>query len=361
MSLFQDKSKLDQSLKALDGEMIWKVERDIQVKQKILSQINPPQKKKRSELFRYLTAVALTILLCLGGYYILPSNEHMTSSADQDGLVDSSNHLEEIQAAGFFWEITSGDTSVYILGDIMAGDESMYPLRQDVMNALSAADVLLLEIDPENAKTYAQFLEDYSRFQDSSTLKDHLSPDAYQKLDELLRRYYLRAEQFREFRPWYVLNVLNGYSFDETGFEEEHWLFHHLWSNKPEQMEVEELNSYHTLQKYVLLPDQAHVQKLEQVLNNWDELLVEYEQRKELWITGSFAEYEASIDLEGLHAEYIATVVHDRNFEIYEHLTDRLEGHDGKQYFALIAADNLVGEYGVIQRLIDHGYEVKRR
>ena len=61
----------------------------------------------------------------------------------------------------FFWQVSSENSNIYLMGSVHFADESFYPLRQAISKAFADSQYLVVELDIKkiNHSVYTQLLQ----------------------------------------------------------------------------------------------------------------------------------------------------------------------------------------------------------
>ncbi|MCM3146462.1 TraB/GumN family protein [Brevibacillus sp. MER 51] len=105
-------------------------------------------------------------------------------------------------AEGLMWKVTNGKNTMYLLGSIHMGIADMYPMQKDIREAYEASDELWVEADIINGDN--DYLTQKMVYADGTTLKDHVSAETYQKVQNLLAKLQLPANSFDAYKPFAI-------------------------------------------------------------------------------------------------------------------------------------------------------------
>lgn len=278
-------------------------------------------------------------------------------------------------AQGFLWEVSKNNNTVYLLGSIHTGSTDLYPINKNVRQKFMDSDYLLLEaniLDPQGIEEFIAL----STYTDGTSLKDHLSPEIYEKVLEVFEMYNLPYENYSLVKPWRIANDLAliassqeqsleqasgnallgiDYYFASTalfidkpiieleGMEYQANLFNNLSMDAQEEYLGGILDDI--LSGNLATPGDSH-------LDLWFDL----------WINGdvdAFRESYASNLEEVPNEEFTQMLLGQRDQDMADKLAQLLENEEGKTYFVVVGAAHLVVEDTIIDKLIEKGYEVK--
>ncbi|MEF9879483.1 MAG: TraB/GumN family protein [Clostridia bacterium] len=112
---------------------------------------------------------------------------------------------------GICYRVTGGKNEMFLLGSIHVGSKEMYPMGETILSALEDADTLVLECDTESEEALAASLE-AMRYPQGETLKEQLSAESYQLLEQAMRIAGYPAGTFDAYKPWAVVSTLSVYT-----------------------------------------------------------------------------------------------------------------------------------------------------
>lgn len=290
-----------------------------------------------------------------------------SDAPEADASEDGDEVAVEGGSRGFLWKTEHGDNTVYLLGSLHVANEAMYPLRTEISEAFYASDYLVVEVDTLQAdeeETTALVLA-LGVYLDGTTLPDHISPELYEQLGDLLSEFGLERDVFDIFKPWYLSLVLQTMSFEEEGFVNAIGIDNALLSAAVEiDMPILELETAELqLKLYAYMSPELQVLMLDDAINGFNEAGQVIYDYAEMWITGDEEMLMAITIQEGGDEEQQAwskKVLDDRNFNMVEQIDQYLQGEDGATYFVVVGAAHMLGEMGIVQLLEEKGYSVSR-
>ena len=92
----------------------------------------------------------------------------------------------------------------YLVGTIHLGDERFHGLPSQLLQAIDAVDVVILELDLSKVSPQEQqrVTFKYGMLPAGTTLEQTLSPDVYQQAQQYLAQQGFDIRQFTQFKPW---------------------------------------------------------------------------------------------------------------------------------------------------------------
>ena len=115
------------------------------------------------------------------------------------------------------WEVTSGSTTVYLLGTIHVGSERLYPLPAPVEAAYARATVIALEADPTDPS--ALMAVGSTLYQPPDSLDQHVPPALYRDVQARLAATGLPPAIARMMKPWLLSMTLTMAEMGRLGFD----------------------------------------------------------------------------------------------------------------------------------------------
>lgn len=265
---------------------------------------------------------------------------------------------------GFLWEVQSKTTTVYLLGSIHVGDESLYPLAETIMDAYDQSDLLAVEVNALNIdqKKLQQFTLEHGLYRDGRTLKDSLSPGLYKRFNSELTKLGLKTETFLLMKPWLAALSFAGLKVQGAKLDPGYGIDAYFLGQANGNKEIIELESASfQLEIFSSWTDRQQALFLEYTLEDpgSSDLL---KQMIPAWKKG---------DGEFLEKSIIGPMKDDPKMkEIYESLftnrnvtmTKKIEGFltGSKSHFVVVGAGHLIGSDGIVQMLDSETYQIQR-
>lgn len=139
----------------------------------------------------------------------------------QEGILIAQRFLTDFcrrsgnASEGLLWKAVNGDNVLYLLGTIHADRGNIYPYSQGLYDAIASADAAYFEVDfyDEEGLWEFQKLQHYS---DGTTLKDHISPELYEIVVDVLGGFGLTEAQTASYKPWALANTFSSLSMEES-------------------------------------------------------------------------------------------------------------------------------------------------
>lgn len=296
-------------------------------------------------------------------------------------VLDTYNVLNK-GSKGLMWKVTKGENTVYILGSIHLGRSDMYPIRQEVQSAFDSADELVVEADMTDANKIAEF-QRFGMYSDSTTLKDHVSAELYEKFVKACQKLGL-PEQMAVLKIWQAANTLNAMNLSNSGNQEEqtqaaitgadaYYLSKAMITGKPiTELEglMTQAKMFDALDEKVLLEYFTSVldsileekeEKSEEAISEEAQLIT---QMQDTWIKGNADEFIGYMNKQSESESETAKAFNKmlfgkRDRGMADKIETMLEAEGSKTYFIVIGAGHLTYENTVRDNLVKDGYEVE--
>lgn len=126
-------------------------------------------------------------------------------------------HPADTDRKALLWEVTSGTTTVYLLGTIHVGSDRLYPLPAAVETAYARATVIALEADPTDPS--ALLAVGSTMYQPPDSLEQHIPPKLYRDVQARLATTGLPPEIGRMMKPWLLSMTLTMEEMGRLGYD----------------------------------------------------------------------------------------------------------------------------------------------
>jgi len=279
-----------------------------------------------------------------------------------------STHLSQLGEASenhyFLWKAASEKGVVYLLGSLHFGTQDMYPLPEGIMDAFSAADVLVVEANVQNQGSsgeVARQLASKGVYVDGSSLEDHVKPATWRKLNELAKRLGVKDEVLRLQKPWLAALTLTGQALKQAGFREELGVEQAFIKEAGAKKPILEMES---VEQQIKLFDEFSAQEQEQMLLQSIQDLARgpeiFKNIADAWRKGDAEAIDLitrqSFDSGPVAAKLFKVLFADRNIAMTNKIDELLA--DRRTYFVVIGAGHIAGEQGILKLLETRGYRI---
>ena len=280
---------------------------------------------------------------------------------------------------GLLWKATHGENTLYLLGTIHTDRDNVYPIHRQLRELITASDLVAFELDLNDVEGAAAFagLQVYS---DGTTLKDHISPELYQKTVEAGALLGLTEKQTACYKPWALANTFQSLSLlDESsnsnpmaidlyvnakavnvGVPVEGVETYQFQAEIFDTLSSEYQEGYLATALALFLGEEAGIPpELQEALE------AEYAQIEawmEDWKTRDVEGFAASYDKEAILAsgdELNAKLFAERDPAMTDYASRFLQQEGSHTGMLVVGAGHMIGETGIVQGLRDLGYTVE--
>jgi uncharacterized protein YbaP (TraB family) len=264
----------------------------------------------------------------------------------------------------FFWQLSLGESSVYLLGSIHVARAGLYPLDRRIEAAFESSDVLALELslDEREGVAAATRMMSAARLEPGQRLIDVVSAETWSLLESTLAARGGTLLGLRGFQPWFVALSLTLASMEEAGFSGDNGIdvyFHGRVQPGQRVVALETIDDQ--LAVFEQLSPTAQEAMLRETLETLDEQPAQLDLAFERWREGD-AEALDQLLLEPMRREQpelFEQVFSARNRRMVDSLT-ALASAEPARYFVVVGAGHLVGKEGVVALLQGHGRAVEQ-
>ncbi len=269
----------------------------------------------------------------------------------------------------FFWQVTSDTATVYLLGSIHFADKSFYPLRQEIENAFSRCEYLVVELDVNkvDAEIYNSLLSQKGVYKDGKTIKDVISNETWLRLQKRLDQLNINYENIKNYRPGVLVLTLTAMQVMHMGFDPQLGIDVHFLLEATRQakniIELETLEQQINL--FLNIPDDELL--LKESLYSLDESELMMANMVSYWKYGDETQmnkllFEDAIEDYPAFSEIYDRLFYERNEQMTLKIDAMLKQKAAEKtfYFVVVGAGHLIGEKGIVNSLKEKGYDLKR-
>ncbi len=279
-------------------------------------------------------------------------------------------HAENDKA--FFWQVTSGRATLYLMGSIHFADKSFYPLRKDIETAFGKSDSLVVELDINkvNPQTYNQLLLQKGVYEDGRTIKEVVSEETWLQLRQRLQQLNIPYDSVKSYKPGILVLTLAAMQVMQMGFEPDlgidaYFLAKAKLAASPKAspkkiIELETLTQQINL--FLDIPDAELL--LKESLYSLDDAESQMTEMVRYWKDGDDKKMDKLLFEDALNdypafAEIYDSLFYDRNNKMVLKIEEMLKQPSGN-YFVVVGSGHLLGEKGIVNALRKSGYTIKR-
>ena len=265
-------------------------------------------------------------------------------------------------ARGLWWKVTSGGTTMYLLGSIHVASADLYPLDPRIESAFSSADALVLEVDLTqiHLASVGMKMGEVASYPAGDSLDRHVTAKTIQLLEKYAPGGLMSVSTLKRFRPWFVATTILQAKLERLGYDQAHGLDQHfaeLAKGKKEVIGLETLDDQ--VEIFAKMPENTQRLMLEQTLDDLDQIEPTMKSVVQAWRRGDPELLDEQM-LTPMRAPEFRPVfvklfaVRNLNWErkLLEYLQTR------KTYFVVVGAGHLIGKDSVIDLLERRHYQV---
>ena len=266
-----------------------------------------------------------------------------------------------VQAETSVWVVTSPTSTVYLAGSCHVLRASDHPLPAEFFSAYSDSRKIILEAslgDMEKPE-YLEKLMAAATYSDGTTLKQHLSSQAYSKAEAFCRERNYPLEQYQSFRPWMFAMTLTMSEMSKIGAESNNGVDYFF--NERAQKDRKMAGSLETVDQQIgFLTMMDNSMSNEQIIETIDELKQINTKGPEIlnaWKNGDEAKIEA-LNLNELknYPKLYQVLILDRNKKWINEIDGYL--NSPVNTMVIVGVAHLVGDNSVVDLLRKRGYKV---
>jgi uncharacterized protein len=260
---------------------------------------------------------------------------------------------------GVFYKVEKDNQTVYLLGSIHIGDQSLYPLNDQINIAFEEADHLAVEVDIENLDEmeFSQTVMQQGMYQDGTVLSDVVEEDVFNETLEHLSALGMNEEIVEQFQPWFVTTILSEVALQGTALTGEFGIDKHFIDRaKEKNLPIINLESVESqLASISSVPEDEQIESLEYTLESIDVYEEELTQLMHIWRSGN-TDVFAQLRETDQGSNQLA--LNERDLLMTGKIEDFLNAGDGETYFVVVGAAHLAGDNSIIDLLQTRGYSV---
>ncbi len=300
------------------------------------------------------------------------------------GVMGLAQGLAEEGSRGILYRVNNGEATVYLLGSIHVGNETMYPFGETLQAAMAASDIFVFECDAASPQAM-EIAKETMYFTDGTKLKDVVSEELYAALGKACKKTGRSLRGFETMKPWAVMTQLSmDVTAAEMGIENVRksveWgvesMVQSFAAENQKQVQYlettqEQLGNFDrmTMPLQVYLLDQSvnailhpeGVTGMEASIQEWPSWWREgnWQAFAQGYLAGYLEEQKAQGKV-GLLGEYHQLLISSRNEAMANAIEAYLNAPETSGYFVTVGLLHLVLEDdSIVTRLKERGYEVE--
>jgi uncharacterized protein len=269
----------------------------------------------------------------------------------------------------FFWQVTSGKVTVYLIGSIHFADKSFYPLRSEIEDAFDRSKFLVVELDINkiDPDAYSQIISQKGIYTDGTTIKDAISNETWLQLRQQLRNLNVSYDSVKNYKPGILVLTLSAAQVMQMGFEPQLGIDIHFLAKAAEtEKQVVELESLEQqINLFLNIPDADLL--LKESLYSLGESELQMADMIRFWKQGNASGMNKLLFEDALNeypefARIYDSLFYDRNQQMTLKIEQMLKRKPAiaTSYFVVVGSGHLIGDRGVVRKLEEKGYKAKR-
>jgi len=313
-------------------------------------------------VFSKVMKVSVNLLICLSFLIGCATGPTAPAQADINPLL---------------WQATAPNgQTMYLFGSIEEADSSIYPMPAFVMDAFHQSDYLALEFDMFDPGAYAEQMQDLMFYRGAASVVDEIGEELFGRVSAILVDFgALEANpnrRFDRYTPVTLYSILTGHiMLAETSLNFGHGVDMFFRNEAGRSgMEVLELQSRRELlEQRQSVPVEFHIQAIERLIETVEQhgaepIASHFTEMYSAWKAGDeqfFAAERSGVRYQNfgqIWNEYDEFMFTQPAVQMAESVMNFMD--EGKNVFAVLDIRNLVGEGGVIDLLVQNGYDVVR-
>ncbi|MFO7890406.1 MAG: TraB/GumN family protein [bacterium] len=261
------------------------------------------------------------------------------------------------------WRIKTDNNTVYFLGSIHMLKKECYPLDPAIQDAYHDAQIVVFEVNIDSSQSFQaqQKIMVKAISKDTTSLKDKLNSDTYQRAACILSEAGVNISQFNMFEPWFFSISLMAMKIQQLGFDPSYGIDYHFF-NKAKQ-NGKQILSLETIDFQIDLFDELNSEDQEaivkQTLDEIDLLEEELDKMINLWVTGD-AEQLAEMVIKNFrdYPRIYNKFLIERNKRWLDLIESLLK--DDKNSLIITGTAHLLGDEGVLSLLERKKYIIEQ-
>lgn len=249
------------------------------------------------------------------------------------------------------WKVEHQGNVSYLFGSIHIGNEAWYPIPKVVTDAYASSQSLVVELD---ALSHGEMFQYAMLIEQGGTLKQKLSADMYQKLDQHVAKYGLPMAAIERFKPWAAATVVALLPYMKQGLSPQHGIdSYFLKMAKSDKKTIVELETPQ-FQLEIISSAFGDESAMLELINLPDSEVVKL---IEHWKNGDMDKLDALAQSQ-MSPSQIKQMLTDRNNDWVGKIKQLISNK--QQQFIVVGAAHLAGKGGVPALLKQQGINVTR-
>lgn len=260
---------------------------------------------------------------------------------------------------GVFYKVQKDNQTVYLLGSIHLGDQSLYPLNEQINTAFEEADHLAVEIDigDLDEMEVSQTIMQQGMYQDGKVLSEVVEEDVFNDALEQLSALGMNEEIVDQFQPWFVTMLLSEVALQETALNAEFGIDKHFIDrSKDKSLPIISLESVESqIASMSSAPEEEQIESLEYTIDSIDNFEEELIQLMRIWRAGNT---DVFAQLREMNQGSDQLAMDERDLLMTGKIEEFLNAENSDTYFVVVGSLHLAGKNSITDLLKTRGYSV---
>lgn len=286
--------------------------------------------------------------------------------------------------SGLMWEVSDGDNKVYLFGSIHIGNEKLYPLSREIMNAYKESENLVVEVDITQTNDIAAYLKTIMFIEGDTTVDQLLDESTYNVYSEIMSSLGLPKEVYDKLDLWYSSMLITSLSMTNAANPGESIIpalgldqYFLMDSSNKNVIELEGIKyQYDMMEGYSKALQVETMKSLLEPIAKGNSNDSNSNRESSIDVLNKIFDYWKSSDANKLSdlvykdietmknpsltsKEFNDKMYYNRNNEMTNKVIEMIND-DNEDYFVVAGSAHMVGKTGIVQQLIDKGYTVRQ-
>lgn len=263
---------------------------------------------------------------------------------------------------GPIWEVKSDTNTVYLLGSLHILNPSYYPLTRSFYYAYYDSPNIVFEVDANllNSKSFPKRLLKKGTYPKGQSLKKNLSRKSYQLLSQRFKTFGVNLRKVNHYKPWLLYLMHYQSQALKLGYAGAYGVDNHFFRKaRAVGKKISGLESidYHISVLDRLSPKTQEALLLE-TIKEPKEFGREFKKLVKTWHAGDVEDLEFVVEDFKDNPEVHKILIQERNEKWFPQIQSFLTKKEN--YLVIVGAAHLVGDEGLVNMLLENGYDVRR-
>lgn len=265
---------------------------------------------------------------------------------------------------GMLYSVENNGNKVYLYGSIHIGDNSMYPIQKNVMDAFYASDEIFVEVNVQD-KEKIEHMSNEMYHNDGKTLKDDLGDELYLKFKSFMDSYDVSEDYYNSLKPWSAYNMISNLPMNikmpnasALGIDK-YFIYKANANNK-------KINELESIELQTNLLSEFSEEEYKSMINSFIDTANKYgldiftkssENLKTIWKNGDEKALNDTLDKDN---SFTGNLFDERDINMANKIEEVLKSNEKKTYFIIAGAAHFTPEDSIIKLLENKGFKVNK-